>query len=309
MVGPASERTFISALIPKRASHIHTVVSTAFRDPLDCIDFAALTISIVLDFFVKSTGTGEMNLSWLRRIPTLEGCPGAIRSALRSRTLALCCLTVHYSELWEKVCKTPLADDGSDYHIEAFNADCWTSADARLPASFFAGLAPTWSRDVALRTDYARRQAMIEIDVLAAIALGLTLEELLTIYRVQFPVMRQYEAETYYDANGRIVFTTSKGLPGVGLPRKAVKGDACYSVEAPGYHATEIALGWEDVRALKGGVITQMVVDGTRPSGVERRRIEYVAPFARGDRESALVNAWHDFTREWSNDMTSESRG
>lgn len=36
-----------------------------------------------------------------------------------------------------------------------------------------------------------------------------------------FPVMRQYEGETFYYQNGRIVFTNSKGLSGVGLPHKS----------------------------------------------------------------------------------------
>ena len=94
MVRAASERTLIAALFPKDVALIHTNVSTAFRDPTDCVDFVALSISVVLDFFIKSTGTGHVNASLLNRLPILaQDCPSSIRNALRARALFLSCLT------------------------------------------------------------------------------------------------------------------------------------------------------------------------------------------------------------------------
>jgi hypothetical protein len=150
-----------------------------------------------------------------------------------------------------------------------------------LPAQTFAALTPTWSAATPLRTDFARRQALVEIDVLVAQALGLTLDMLLDLYRAQFPVLRGYEEDTWYDQRGRIIFTPSKGLVNVGLRRKTERGKP--------------NPGWEDVRPLTRGTVEQTVEDDTRPGGPHRRTIVYEAPFTRCDREAEYGQAWSAF--------------
>ena len=107
--------------------------------------------------------------------------------------------------------------------------------------------------------------------------------------------MRQYEADTWYDANGRIVFTASKGLPGVGLPRKAIRGDTSYTIGTPTHQAANTSLGWEDIRDLETGTVRRRITDNTQPGGPTQRVIEYVAPFMRCDREQDYRNAWAAF--------------
>ena len=303
MTVPTNERSFVTAILPKEVSILHTSMATAFRRSRDCVEFGALSLSIVIDFFIKSTGTPFVNLSWLRRLPILSTLSNSqIRAALQVRALRLCCLTRHYADLWSEICNTEPPSIGSSdpttNTIAAFWNDAWTKQDPRLPNDF-ATLVPQWRWDIAFRTDYLRRQALVEIDILAAIVLGLTLDELLTIYRVQFPVMRQYEADTWYDANGRIVFTVSKGLSGVGLPRRAVKGETAYSLRTPNTHQTHIPLGWEDIRGLPEGVISRRITDDTLPGGPTERLIEYHAPFDRCDREKDFRTAWRAFSHRF----------
>lgn len=287
-VSPSSEHTMIPAIVPPGPRHILTVFATAFDDQSKLLNFTAACLGMPVDFFIKSTGKGHI----LRELLDLIAMPAfgsKSQVALHSRVLAITCLTNYYADLWQ-----PNWQD-------SFRQQHWATREpiAALPQDFFANLTPEWQRHNALRSDYARRQALVEIDVLVAQALGLTLEELLTIYRVQFPVMRQYEADTWYDQTGRIVFTPSKGLVGVGLPRKARNSDLAagthYAVESPDRTTQGIALGWEDIQHLTEGKVSKTFMDDTLPGGPTERTIEYQAPFFKPDREEDYRVAWEIF--------------
>ena len=125
-----------------------------------------------------------------------------------------------------------------------------------------------WRWATPLRTQLDRRQALVELDVIVAKALGLTLDDLLRMYRVSFTVLRKYDADTYYDQNGRCVFSAKSGESY--LSRKE----------------------WEAIKDMPSGEFKKTITETVFSDTPTERTIVYKAPFFKKCREDDYKEAW-----------------
>ena len=125
-----------------------------------------------------------------------------------------------------------------------------------------------WRWETPLRTQLDRRQVLVELDVIVTKALGLSLDDLLLMYRVSFPVLRKYEADTYYDQNGRCVFSVKSG-------------ESYLSRQE-----------WESIKDMKEGEFKKTITETVFSDTPTERTITYKAPFFKKDREADYKEAW-----------------
>lgn len=244
------ERSLISAIAPRKALHVHSVLGIRVDDMHYLLTIAASLNSIVYDFYIKTFGKEDLYENTLSNLPLLQG---NLCKYLWSRVLLLNAIGLQFDELVEAV--MPELDKN----------DKWARKDDRLSENAFDSL---YNGRHYLFSDYERRELLIEIDIIVSIMLGITLDDLQSIYKLQFPVMKQYEDDTWYDRTGQIVYTCNKNLPS--LSRKE----------------------WEDNR--KNEVITSMVEDRTFTES-KQLTMNYVAPFYKPNREDDYAQAWNYF--------------
>lgn len=252
MAANTGERTLIPALIPPGASHIHRVssIGSVRVAATDLMVALGSLSSMMADLGVRVVPKSDILKSVIERLPLANG--GAeLRMAIVLRVLRLNCLTEAFSEVW--------AACWSDSYL----GDAWTrKAGSRVP---LGEVTKRWTPATPLRVASDRRQSLIEIDALVALALGITIDELCTVYRTQFPVLGGYDRDSYFfDARGRLVPTSV-------VSRWRKKGDAMSVTERAAEHP------------------------GSRLSYV------YELPFARLDREEDLRVAYTEFENRLSN--------
>ncbi|MCS4253229.1 methylase of polypeptide subunit release factors [Rhodococcus erythropolis] len=248
MAANTGERTLIGALIPPGAAHIHGVSSCALpnRDPSELLAVSAITGSLIADYAVRSAPKSTISPITVGRLPRIEDL--RLVRALVARSLRLNCVTSAYAELWHQSFDVSL------------HRDSWAGGFEHARRGPFGGMKSTWTQDVSLRIAADRRQALVEIDALVALGLGLTADELCTIYRTQFPVLYGYDRKTYlYDINGRLV-------------------------------PNEVLSVWRK----KGDAISKEERTATNPAG---NTYTYELPFQFLDREADMREAYAEFER------------
>lgn len=277
MLNLKQERTLNVAIFPDGVSHINGIVGIVFQDYYDMLIAASTWASVPIDYFVKAIGKSNFNYATASLLPLINS---KYNPLIIQRGILLNCVTRHYQSVFKK----------SYGYMESSLA--WAKDDPRLVNRL---IGPEWNHEMPLRTDFERRQSLIEIDVLTAMALGMTLNQLKTIYRLQFAVSQQYEADTWYDTKGRIVFTNNRSLTGVGFSRPEFENP---NVVTP-IHRSDAP--WDGImkHAPAGYVFARTITDDTMPGGPVERTIEYHAPFDRCDREQDYETAWKFFEEKY----------
>ncbi|GAA1053658.1 class I SAM-dependent DNA methyltransferase [Dietzia natronolimnaea] len=171
MAASTGFRTLYVSIIPPGATFVHSAISASkVADPESNMVIsrqAAMLSSFLIDFVVRSTGLANINQGFIEVLPRNPNRD--IGERLVQKYLQLVCLTSTYAPLWEEITETD------------------------------------WNPETPLRKAEERRKAQVEIDAIVALSLGVTADELCMIYRTQFPVMRKYDSQDLFDANGRKV--------------------------------------------------------------------------------------------------------
>lgn len=260
MAASTGERTLTPAMFPPGAAHVDLVCSFGFphAGARGLVVAAGSMSTLLADYFIRSTTGKHIRSPEARRIP-IATSEHPLVTSLSLRTLRLNSLTTAYADLWR------------DANDPSFTSDAWTGGLDRPNRPSLGDVGPEWSMASPLRIDEDRRQALVEIDAIMAIVTGISIDDLVTIYRTQFGVLNDYDRgegkKAYiFDANGRQIPSAVRtawnkaGRPETGLPLE----------DRTAVHPSATGTG---------------------------RTIVYEQPFRILDREADMRQAYAEFTR------------
>ncbi len=188
MVPNNTQRSLFVALIPPGPTHVSTVRSMALDSNRETVLVAGFWSCLPLDYMIRVIGRAHLHVSdaYVMPVPVMEH---PLAEAILLRTLRLNCLTLAYAPLWEEL------------YNEAWRHDGWAISTPGAP--LLADIRPRWDPETPLRTDLTRRAALVELDALVSVMMGISADQLVAIYLARFPQLQAYEADTWFDHGGR----------------------------------------------------------------------------------------------------------
>jgi hypothetical protein len=189
MIAPDTERALYAALLPPGVAHVDALRSGALPDTRSTAMLAGFWASLPVDYLLRTARVRNLDVAPARRLPAPD-VDHPLASALLLRTLRLNCLTSAYAELWEEL-----------YEPTWPGYEPWAVKWQDMQPLHQVG--PTWERATPLRSERARRAALVEIDALVAVWLGVSADALAAMYKSRFPIMQDFDAVTWFDANER----------------------------------------------------------------------------------------------------------
>lgn len=260
MLNQTADRTLNGTILNSGSLHINGIISIYAEDNQSLLNFGALANSLLFDFLIKVTGKNNLYKTTLENLP-LKVEDKYMPSILK-RSLILTCSTRHFASIWEE-----------NYSI-SFLEDNWSVLDNRLKD--FMDYKKSWNFNAFKLNDFARRQLSVEIDVLTALGLGLKIDDLLDVYNIQFRVLKKNDEDTWYDNEGKIIFTVNAGLVGVGLDRA----------------------DWDKIKELPAGETYEYTIN--KSELYQGEKVTYYAPFTKCDRVEDYKKAWMHFEQRFN---------
>ncbi len=194
MAANSGARTLIPSIIPPSAGHLSSVYSATFDGDVHALLLATgSTTTLLSDALVRSVPKSAILFGSVSRLPAPE--LGKLATDVFIRVLRLNALTNAWS---------PLVEASRDL-LTAPQAK-WTGGIEYNGRPQLHPLEVRWAAEFPLRRASDRYQAQLEVDAVYALILGISIEELIAVYRSQFSVVVRYdEKDHYYDAHGRLV--------------------------------------------------------------------------------------------------------